>query len=226
MYISAIRVFVWVCFIVYFLQTYFYPSVDYTFSLRYLGHEDFNVIQFITHSLLHGTPLHLLLNLMMLILFGSKIELFFGKDRFLILFFVSVFGGALFHTISNLMIVYNQFGEIFPLLPDLDNPSERVLFTLEYGHTMYSILTGGMIGASGGVFGCMIAYTILFPKEKFSLIILPYEFPARWFILLYIGLEIYNTMTMQNNLIAHYAHLGGAIFGLFYSLYLKLKYKI
>jgi membrane associated rhomboid family serine protease len=227
MYLSANRILIWSCAVCYMLQSIYFPGFDLSYGLSYIGNQNFYVIQLVSHSFLHGDPFHLLINMFMLVLFGLKIEMVFGKIQFFTLYFLSVIGGATFQTISNMIIIYNHFGNPFPL----DSTTTIVgntLFALENGQYIKSVFSSITIGASGGIFGCMVAFTLLFPKERFQLILLPLSVSSRWFVVVYLMIEIYHGFIVENQSvnIAHFAHLGGATFGFIYAQFLKLKYNI
>jgi membrane associated rhomboid family serine protease len=225
MYFSTIRILIYVSAICYLLQSIYYPIIDKNFGLSYIGNDNFDTIQLFTYGFLHGSPFHLLVNLFMLVLFGSKIDMVFGCKQFLIILFLSIIGGGIFQTISNMLIVNNHFGTPFPLDSTTDAVG-NVLFALENGMYMRSVFSSITIGMSGGVFGCMLAYTTLFPNDKFNVIFTSWEIPCRWFVVAYIGLEIYNAFHAQDIQIAHFAHLGGAVFGFLYALKLRLHFSI
>ena len=225
-YFSTIRIIIWGCFICYLLQTLFYPVIENLYALRYIGNDNFATIQFVTYSFLHADPLHLIVNMIMLILFGSKIELFFGKMHTISLFIVGAIGGALFQTISNMLIINSHFGTPFPVDTTNDLVG-KVLFALENGSYINSVFVSHTLGASASVFAFMVAFTILFPHEKFNLVLIPFNISARIFVLVYIVIEFYNAFNSpQFSMIAHFAHLGGAFFGLVYAYIVKLKYSI
>jgi membrane associated rhomboid family serine protease len=71
------------------------------------------------------------------------------------------------------------------------------------------------IGASGGVFGVLLAYGMFFPRQQLMLIFPPVPIEARWFVIIFAGIELYFGVTGQAAGIAHFAHLGGMLFGFF-----------
>ena len=225
MFFSAIRILIWISAICYLLQSIYYPFFDLSFGLSYIGNDNFHPMQFFSHAFLHGDPFHLLINMFMLVLIGTKIEMIFGAKKFLILFFVSVLGGGIFQTISNMIIINSHFGTPFPLDTTTDIVGQT-LFALEHGVYIKSVFSNITIGASGGVFGCMMAFTILFPKDRFNLILLPLSISARWFVVVYVVIEVFHAIFSQNTGIAHLAHLGGASFGFLYACLLRLRYNI
>ena len=92
---------------------------------------------------------------------------------------------------------------------------------LDYGTEAFNIFESKKtLGASGGVFGCMIAFTCLFPTEHWF-IFYSFTVSARLVIVLYVILEIQQALYGNVENIAHFAHLGGGIFGLLYALKLK-----
>ena len=75
-------------------------------------------------------------------------------------------------------------------------------------------MTGGVfptVGASGGIFGLLLAYGLFFPNRMVMLLIPPIPMPARVFVVLYAGLELFLGVTGTEAGVAHFAHLGGMI---------------
>jgi membrane associated rhomboid family serine protease len=78
----------------------------------------------------------------------------------------------------------------------------------------------GIVGASGCVFGVLLAFGMMFPNTELMLMFPPIPLKAKWFVMIYGGIEL--MMALQNapdDNVAHYAHLGGMIFG-----FILLKY--
>lgn len=78
------------------------------------------------------------------------------------------------------------------------------------------------IGASGAVFGVMLAFGMTFPNERLFIIPFPFPIKAKWFVMIYAALELFEGMHSNDN-VAHYAHLGGMVVGLFLILYWRHK---
>ena len=85
MFFSAIRIFIWISVVCYFLQSMYHPGFDLSYGLSYIGNDNFRLTQFLTYAFLHGDPFHLIINLFMLVVFGTKIEMLFGKKQFILL---------------------------------------------------------------------------------------------------------------------------------------------
>ena len=82
------------------------------------------------------------------------------------------------------------------------------------------------VGASGSVFGLLLAYGMLFPNNIISLIIPPISLKAKWFVLIYGAIEFFFGITGTNIGVAHFAHLGGMLFGILLILYWKKKNRL
>jgi len=217
---GGVRIILWICTLVYLLQSIYYPVVDSLFGLSYIGNENFTFMQLLTHGFLHGDLYHILINMIMLVVFASKIEMFFGTKSLFKIFLGSVFFGGTFQTVYNMIVLNSLMGTMFPVEVIL-TPFDRMDFMLDYGTEAFNIFVGKTLGASGGVFGCMIAFTCLFPTERLGLLFISFTVSARLVIVLYVILEIYQALYGNVENIAHFAHLGGGIFGLLYALKLK-----
>lgn len=139
--------------------------------------------QVVSYAFLHGGLLHLGLNMYALWMFGRQLEAVWGPYRFAAYYLACVVGAAL----TQLAV------------------SEYVLFQ---GGRAYPV-----IGASGGVFGLLLAFALLFPRARLVLLFPPIPVQARWFVLGYAALELYFGVTGTAEGVAHFAHLGGMFTG-------------
>ncbi len=145
--------------------------------------------QLISYSFLHGSMMHLLLNMYALWLFGVGLENLWGSKKFAIYYFVCVVGAAITQ-----LLVQEMIGQFAPT-----------------------------IGASGGVFGILLAFGLFFPNEVLFLIIPPMPIKAKWFVVLYGGIELLFGITGTAAGVAHFAHLGGMLFGFLLLYYWKTQ---
>lgn len=136
--------------------------------------------QLITYGFLHGSVMHLLLNMYALWLFGVGLENMWGSRNFAIYYFVCVLGAAL------TQIIFQSFSGV-------NSPT---------------------IGASGGVFGILLAFGLFFPNQVLILLIPPMPIKAKWFVIIYGLIELGFGVTGTEDGVAHFAHLGGMFFGL------------
>jgi membrane associated rhomboid family serine protease len=142
----------------------------------------------VTYLFLHGGLLHLLVNMLMLWMFGRELELVWGKKRFLNYFFICGVG-------AGLITILVKF---IPLL---------------WGHSPSDVPT---IGASGAIFGILIANAILFPDRQIWLFPLPVMIPMRPFVAVMGAIEFFSTLGSAGDNVSHFCHLGGMLIGWIY----------
>jgi membrane associated rhomboid family serine protease len=136
--------------------------------------------QLVTYSFLHGNGLHLFVNMLGLVMFGSEVERVLGYRRYFTYYFISVLSAALAQLVMSAMTA----GPPYPT-----------------------------VGASGGVFGLLLAYGMFFPRRMVMLIFPPIPMPARVFVFVYAAIELYLGVTGTQAGVAHFAHLGGMLGG-------------
>lgn len=201
-------------------------SIDNSFGIditNWLGlyfplSESFIPFQLVTHMFMHGNLGHIFSNMIMLWFLGSAMENYWGPKRFLIYYLLTGLGA------SALQIGVNAL-EYFQLSSQLDSLSIETILReggdlMSRGYTytdptwraMNRLLNTPMVGASGAVFGVLLAFGMTFPNQ---VIYLNFFFPikAKYFVIGYGLLELYNGFAISNSGIAHFAHLGGMLFG-------------
>ncbi len=163
--------------------------INYHFGLVPLGpFPGLRIWQPATYLFLHGGIGHLLINMLMLWMFGRELELVWGKKRFLNYFFLCGVGAG-FITI---------LVKVFPML---------------WGNRPADIPT---IGASGAIFGILIANAILFPDRQIWLFPLPIMIPMRPFVAVMAAIEFFSTLGASGDSVSHLCHLGGMLIGWLY----------
>ncbi|MGB4328074.1 MAG: rhomboid family intramembrane serine protease, partial [Tenuifilum sp.] len=109
--------------------------------------------------------------------------------------------------------VYSQFLDKWYLFPNNPIYTEQAA---EYTRQLISLQQGiPTVGASGAVYGVLLAFGVLFPNTILMLLFPPIPIKAKWMVIIYGGLELYLGLTQPGSSIAHFAHLGGMIFGFF-----------
>ena len=98
-------------------------------------------------------------------------------------------------------------------------------------HTLVQYLQGPILnvptlGASGAIYGIQIGYAMLYPNDIWTLVFPPVSLKAKWFVLIFIAIELFTGITGTADGVAHFAHLGGALFGFLLMLYWKKTGKI
>jgi membrane associated rhomboid family serine protease len=148
-----------------------------------LGAPSFWPWQLITYGFLHGGVLHLALNMYALWLFGTRLEYLWGSKRFAAYYLLCVVGAALAQMVVS-EIILAQGGDAYPVL-----------------------------GASGGVFGVLLAFGLTYPEARLMLLFPPIPIKAKWFVLIYGAIELAAGVTGTLEGVAHFAHLGGMLTG-------------
>ena len=199
-------------------------------GLKYFESSLFKPYQLVTYMFMHGNLQHLFFNMFALWMFGSVIENYWGVKRFLIFYFVTGIGAGLIQMVVN----YYQISHLETLMTQdqislvLNEGHKLVLehknYTNELTGGLNDLINGSTVGASGAIFGLLLAFGMLFPN---SLIYMYFLFPikAKWFVIGYGAIELYSGFTGASDGIAHFAHLGGMLFGIILILYWKQKDK-
>ena len=178
------------------------------FALFYPTSPFFHWWQPVTHMFMHGGFTHILFNMYTLFIFGSVLERIWGGQKFLLYYFVTGLGAALLH----LGVMYLQ----------LQGYIAQVNAGNIYAQAnIQALLTTPTVGASGAIYGLLLAYGMLFPNNVMQLIFPPVALKAKWFVLIFGALELMLGLSGRGGNVAHFAHLGGMIFGFFLILYWK-----
>lgn len=196
-------------------------------GLHYWQSDKFMVSQLVTYMFLHDTSslFHLFFNMFALYMFGKNIEYIWGTKKFLLFYFVTGIGAAIVQQITwsfDFIPIANAFGEyvnnrdISVLMPYLNVNESTVLSTTEVLQLKNMVLNQPItVGASGAVFGILLAFAMLFPDARIMLLFLPVPIKARYFVIFYGAMELFlGVSNFQGDSIAHFAHLGGMLFGL------------
>ncbi len=198
--------------------------VEY-FALHPIQSSKFYPHQLITHFFMHGSISHLFFNMFALWMFGKTLENIWGPKRFLTYYVVTAIGAALIHIAATQYQIFMVEAQMsleqvnmvladgYNALQNLQNFLNPLMGKL---NVLYHTPT---VGASGAVFGVLLAFGLLFPN---TLLYIYFAFPikAKYFIMIYAVIELYLAiLNNENDNVAHFAHLGGMIFG-----YILLKY--
>jgi membrane associated rhomboid family serine protease len=176
------------------------------FSLFYVESPFFKPYQFITHMFMHGNFIHLFFNMYTLVIFGIVLEQIWGSQKFFLYYMVTGLGAAALHT----LVLYIQASSL-----------EGAAMAGDFAamESLKAIMSTPTVGASGAVYGVLLAYGMLFPNNVLQLLIPPVAIKAKWMVLIFGGLELVLGITNTGGNIAHFAHLGGMIFG-----YILIRY--
>jgi len=214
----------------FFIGTSFLPGeMQMWFKLYSPLSEFFQPVQIVTSMFSHADLMHLFFNMLLLFFLGPQLEALWGPKRFLVFYFIAGFGASIVH-------LSVSYGEYLYAIQSLD-ASTLDLISEEGGR----ILLGGenytspilsninllinipVLGASGAVSGIMIGFAMNYPDQKMGLFFIPVQFPAAYFILGLLTLDFLGgfmgASIFGRSNIAHFAHIGGAAFGLLMILY-------
>tara|TARA_B100000902_G_C27072995_1_gene794986 strand:+ start:90 stop:827 length:738 start_codon:yes stop_codon:yes gene_type:complete len=195
------------------------------FGLHQFQSPDFMPHQLITHFFMHANFTHLLFNMFALWMFGKTLENVWGAKRFLTYYMITGIGAAFIHLGVSQYEIWNLQSQLNPndLSILLDNGKSLLERNQNYTHPIMGklnqLINTATVGASGAVFGILLAFGMLFPN---TLLYIYFAIPvkAKYFVIFYGVLELY--AGLSNNPadnVAHFAHLGGMLFG-----FILLKY--
>ena len=180
------------------------------FALFYPTSPFFRWWQPVTHMFMHGGFWHLFFNMYTLYFFGRVLEEGWGAKKFLIFYFVTGIGAALVHTGVEWIQMHHWMGQV----------AEGSMAAQAKIHALKMTPT---VGASGAIYGVLMGFAMLYPDAILSLIFPPVSMKAKWFVLIFGGIELLTGITGVGGGIAHFAHLGGLIFGYLLIIYWKKK---
>lgn len=190
---------------------------------------NFKPWQIITHMFMHApfpNLSHILFNMFALWMFGSTVENTIGPKRFLILYFAAGLGSFVLYNFTNYLQVEQLKTVVEAMGVDVHAMIQSLKLSPAFGYSfelpsaaeqvkeLAAYYVTPMVGASGAIYGVLVAFGVLYPNAKLALIFLPIPIKAKYFIPAIILIEFY--MGIQNyawNPIAHFAHIGGAIIG-------------
>lgn len=222
--------------ILFFVATNLYGEQMYQwFSLWFPKNTNFGLWQILSHMFMHGGFMHILFNMYALWAFGSPLERMWGRNKFLFFYFSAGLGAALIHTGVN----YYHFNEGIEALVAAGWQESQVLEIVlqgKYSPEWYDIapertiakflevFNTPAVGASGAIYGILVAFGMSFPNSELFLIFLPVPIKAKYFIPVLVALDLFSGVTgtpIFGSGIAHFAHVGGALFGFIMMWYWK-----
>ena len=166
---------------------------------------------------MHGGFTHLFFNMFALYMFGGLLERIWGAKRFLIYYFVSGIGAGLLQEV----VQYVDFVQLgLAAYTTVNVPQIGIMPMGEYLNLWTTV------GASGAVFAILLAFGMSFPNDKMFVFPLPFPIKAKFFVVGYAVIELFLGVSNAQDGVAHFAHLGGMLFGLVMILYWRKKRKI
>lgn len=226
--------------VLFFIGTTIVGDPAYKFlAMFFPENQDFKGWQIITHMFMHGGLMHIFFNMFALYSFGSALEHFWGGKKFLFFYISCGLGAAALHTAINYyyyqealdIITANGFNkaDVVALLNQGKiNTQWKEILTVTQFNDFTSAFSGVMVGASGAIYGVIVAFAFMFPEAELSLMFVPIPIKAKYFVPGLVLIDLYMGVSGQSLFggsggggIAHFAHVGGALFGFLIMWYWK-----
>lgn len=178
---------------------------------------DFRPYQLVTYMFMHGGFTHILFNMYALWVFGGILERVWGPSRFLLFYIVAGVGAGLVQEI----VQYAYYAMNLAQYSQVNLGAGVIVPMSEYLNLWTTV------GASGAVYGILLAFAMTFPNEILFIMPLPFPIKAKYFVLIFGAIELFTGLSNNaGDNVAHFAHLGGMVFGLIMILYWRKKGKI
>ena len=217
-------------------------------GMHYWAADKFNPVQLVTYMFMHGGFSHIFFNMFALFMFGSTLEQTWGGRRFLLYYLVCGVGAGVLQQVvytiefqptlhaltavlnsgsaDSLMQYQDAIGKFFKTeFLQHATLSDVVHMRQQYMDVVLNRLV--TVGASGSIFGILLAFGMLFPNTELYIMFIPIPIKAKYFVIVYGLLELYlGFANRAGDSVAHFAHVGGMLFGLILILYWKKKGKL
>ena len=198
--------------VIFFFATWLFQqqgiALERYLAVFYFNSPYFNVWQPITYMFMHGNMMHIFFNMFALYSFGSILEAHWGGKRFINFYLITGLGALALQWGVQAFEVYQLTGSSINNLATLTVQNESDLRTLQ------QIYFGPMVGASGAIFGLLVAFAMLYPNLEMYIMFIPVPVKAKYIIPVYIVIELsLGVAKIQGDSVAHFAHLGGALIG-------------
>lgn len=164
------------------------------FAMFYPASPFFKPWQILTHMFMHGGFWHIFFNMYSLLMFGSILERSLGPKKYLIFYFVTGLGAVALHT-------------------GVEWLQARVFIANGIAQAYQQLLVTPTLGASGAIYGVLIGFAMLYPQARLILIFPPIPVKAKWLVIIFAAIELVFGINGIQDGVAHFAHLGGMLFG-------------
>lgn len=199
-----------------FIGSQFVGQISYDLlALHYPKNDLFGVWQLLTHMFMHGSISHILFNMFGLWMFGSPLVQMWGKNKFLFFYISAGLGAALLQ----LLVYHLQIQSWIDDLVAQGYALNELYGALQKSQSLFNVT---MVGASGALYGVLVAFAFLFPNAELMLIFLPIPIKAKYFVPLVLLMDLFFGFSSYSmGPIAHFAHVGGALAGFLMMWYWK-----
>ena len=186
-------------------------QLDQYLGLHFFLASDFNLAQLITYMFMHAGFTHIFFNMFALWMFGRTLEMVWGPKRFLIFYMVCGIGAGVVQEVvqyGDYLLNYAQYDGVNTMTGTISMDTFLNMWTT--------------VGASGAIYGILLGFGMLFPNSEMFIFPLPMPIKAKYFVIGYAVLELFLGLAGGDS-VAHFAHLGGMLFGLILIIYWKKK---
>jgi membrane associated rhomboid family serine protease len=178
----------------------------------YFNSPYFRPWQLVTYMFMHGGWEHIIFNMFALFSFGPTLEYTMGSKRFLNFYFICGIGAGILQMMVQAIEVHNLIGAFTIPNPKINQSYFEAAG--ENAQTLFDIYHAPLVGASGAIFGLLVAFGMIFPNLELMMLFVPVPIKAKYLVSFYVILEIYlGFKQFSGDSVAHFAHIGGAILG-------------
>lgn len=207
--------------VLFFVASYLLTTLhlDDRLAVYYFDSPKFEIWQPISYMFMHGGIAHIFFNMFALYSFGSLLESRWGGKKFIIFYFITGLGALALQWAVQAYEVHQIIGSAtnngkINLTALFQGEFNTDQLSMKQAITLRSIYFGGMVGASGAIFGLLVAFGMLYPNAELLIMFIPVPVKAKYIIPIYILVELsLGVAQFEGDSIAHYAHLGGALIG-------------
>jgi membrane associated rhomboid family serine protease len=189
-------------------------DLDSVLGLHFFLASDFKLYQLFTYMFMHANLEHIFFNMFAVWMFGRTLEMVFGSKRFLTYYLVCGIGAGIVQEVIQYVFYATELVRY-----DSVNIGVEIVPMAEYLNFMTTV------GASGAVYGILLAFGMLFPNSQMFVFPLPFPIKAKFFVIGYALIELFLGLGQTGDGVAHFAHLGGMIFGFLLIMYWRKKSK-
>ena len=189
-------------------------DLDSVLGLHFFLASDFKLYQLFTYMFMHANLEHIFFNMFAVWMFGRTLEMVFGSKRFLTYYLVCGIGAGIVQEVIQYVFYATELVRY-----DSVNIGVEIVPMAEYLNMMTTV------GASGAVYGVLLAFGMLFPNSQMFVFPLPFPIKAKFFVIGYAVIELFLGLGQTGDGVAHFAHLGGMIFGFLLIMYWRKKSK-
>ena len=194
-------------------------------ALHYPQNPQFAPWQFVTHMFMHGGVNHILFNMFGLWMFGGTLAQIWGRNKFLFFYFTTGLGAAALQLVINYLQIYQVVEQltgagflVSEIIGTLQDGQYNTSWLNEISQSeltqLYGAFNMSLVGASGALYGILVAFAFMFPNMELMIIFLPIPIKAKYFVPILLGSDLFFGFSSYSlGPIAHFAHLGGAVTG-------------